>query len=67
MNEGLKKINHYFGLLAYECTSVNISKMYYREGIEKSAMIHIRTKTIPTGNKKPKLDNYYTLVKRGLI
>ena len=39
----------------------------YREGIEDSAMIHIRTKTTPTGNKKPKLDNYYTLVKRGLI
>jgi len=30
-------------------------------------MIHIRTKTTPFGNKKPKLDNYYTLVKRGLI
>jgi len=39
----------------------------YREGIENSAMIHIRPKTTPTGNKKPKLDNYYTLVKRGLI
>ena len=39
----------------------------YREGIEDSAMIHIRTKTTPFGNKKPKLDNYYTLVERGLI
>jgi len=39
----------------------------YRPGIENAAMIHIRTKTTMTGNKRPKIENYRSLVERNLI
>ena len=39
----------------------------YREGIENAAMIHIRPKVTPVGPKRPKIENYRELVKRGLI
>jgi hypothetical protein len=39
----------------------------YREGIEKSAMIHIRPKVTPTGPKRPKIENYREMVRRELI
>ena len=39
----------------------------YREGIENSEMIHIRPKITPTGPKRPKIENYREMVKRGLI
>jgi hypothetical protein len=39
----------------------------YREGIEKAAMIHIRTKITPQGPKRTKLENYNDLVTKGLI
>ena len=39
----------------------------YREGIENSAMIHVRTKITPTGPKRTKMENYKDLVSRGLI
>lgn len=39
----------------------------FEEGVETSAIIHIRTKIAPGGPKKPKIENYRDLVKRGLI
>ena len=39
----------------------------FEEGIEDSAMIHIRTKIAPHGPKKDKIVNYRALVKEGLI
>jgi len=39
----------------------------YRDGIEKSKMIHIRPKVTPTGPKRPKIENYNALKERGLI
>ena len=39
----------------------------YEEGVETSAMIHIRTKIAPKGPKRDKIVNYKDLVKRGLI
>ena len=35
--------------------------------VSKSATIHIRTKITPKGPKRPKIENYRELVKRGLI
>lgn len=39
----------------------------FEDGIENSAMIHIRTKIAPQGPKRDKIVNYRDLVKRGLI
>ena len=39
----------------------------FETGVENSAIIHIRTKVAPNGPKKPKIENYRDLVKRGLI
>ena len=39
----------------------------FEEGIEAAAIIHIRTKIAPNGPKKPKIENYRGLVKRGII
>lgn len=39
----------------------------YEDGIETAAMIHIRTKVGPRGPKRPKIENYRALVKKGLI
>lgn len=39
----------------------------FDEGIEDANIIHIRPKVTPTGPKRPKLENYKALVKRGLI
>ena len=39
----------------------------FESGVEKSAIIHIRTKVTPTGPKRAKIENYRALVKRGLI
>ena len=39
----------------------------FEDGIEHSALIHIRTKITPTGPKRPKIDNYKDLVERGII
>ena len=39
----------------------------YREGIETAEMIHIRPKVTPIGPKRPKIENYREMVKRGLI
>ena len=39
----------------------------FEDGIEDAALIHIRTKIAPNGPKKPKIENYRRLVKRGLI
>lgn len=39
----------------------------FDEGIEDANIIHIRPKVTPTGPKRPKLDNYKSLVKIGLI
>lgn len=39
----------------------------YRKGIENAALIHIRTKITPSGPKKTKIENYRTLVEKGLI
>ena len=39
----------------------------YRDGIEKSKMIHIRPKVTPTGPKKPKMENYREMIRRELI
>ena len=39
----------------------------FEAGIEKSALIHIRTKIAPGGPKKAKIVNYKGLVERGLI
>ena len=39
----------------------------YEDGIEKAALIHIRTKIAPQGPKRPKLVNYKDIIKRGLI
>jgi len=39
----------------------------YRDGIENSAMIHIRPKVTPTGPKRSKIENYRALVERDLI
>ncbi len=39
----------------------------FERGIENAAIIHIRTKITPAGPKRPKIENYRDLVKRGLI
>jgi len=39
----------------------------FEEGIENSAIIHIRTKIAPAGPKRDKIVNYRGLVKKGLI
>ena len=39
----------------------------FDDGIEDSHFIHIRTKITPKGPKRTKLENYYSLVERGLI
>jgi len=39
----------------------------YRQGIEKAAMIHIRTKVTPTGPNTSKIANYNDMIRRGLI
>ena len=39
----------------------------FEEGIEQSALIHIRTKIAPKGPKRDKIVNYRDLVARGLI
>ena len=39
----------------------------FEEGIEKAALIHIRTKIAPQGPKRPKLVNYKDLIERGII
>jgi len=41
----------------------------YRDGIENAALIHIRNKVsmVASDGTAPKIDNYHTLVKRGLI
>lgn len=39
----------------------------YRQGIEKAAMIHIRTKVTPTGPKTSKIANYRDMIRRDLI
>ena len=39
----------------------------FETGIEKAAIIHIRTKVTPTGPKRDKIINYRDLVTRGII
>lgn len=39
----------------------------FEDDIETSAIIHIRTKIVPNGPKRPKIENYKDLVKRRLI
>lgn len=39
----------------------------FEDEVKECAIIHIRTKVTPTGPKKPKIENYRDLVKRGLI
>lgn len=39
----------------------------FDEGVDKAAIIHIRTKIKPGGPKLPKIENYRHLVERGLI
>lgn len=39
----------------------------FEKGIERAALIHIRTKIAPNGPKRTKLENYKDLVRRGII
>ncbi|WP_372742590.1 hypothetical protein [Neptunomonas sp.] len=39
----------------------------YRDGVERSSMIHVRTKVTAAGPKRTKIENYRDLVERGLI
>jgi hypothetical protein len=39
----------------------------FRPGIEDAAMIHVRNKVGLTGPKRPKIENYKSLVNKGLI
>jgi|TARA_R110000822_G_scaffold48453_3_gene127597 hypothetical protein len=39
----------------------------YRPGVEQAAMIHIRPKTTPEGNKRPKEETWKKFIDRGLI
>ena len=39
----------------------------FEANINRAALIHIRTKIAPQGPKRPKIENYRDLVKRGLI
>lgn len=39
----------------------------FDDGVENANIIHIRTKIAPGGPKQPKIDNYRSLVERGVI
>jgi len=39
----------------------------FDEGVDQAEIIHIRSKIKPGGKKAPKIDNYRSLVERGII